>query len=144
MDRYAALKIENQICFPLYACSREIIKSYKPFLDEIDLTYTQYIAMMVLWEHKTMNVKAMGEILYLDSGTLTPVLKKLESKGYLTRQRSTADERNLVVTITDAGEALKEKAVTVPAEIAKCSNLEPGEAAELYRILYKMLGNKHE
>jgi len=143
MDRYAALKIENQICFPLYACSREIIKSYKPFLDEIDLTYTQYITMMVLWEHKTMNVKAMGEQLYLDSGTLTPVLKKLEGKGYITRQRSTADERNLVVTITDAGEALKEKAVTVPAEIAKCSNLEPTEAAELYRILYKILGNKH-
>jgi len=144
MDQYAALKIKNQICFPLYACSREIIKSYKPFLDEIDLTYTQYITMMVLWEHKTMNVKAMGEQLYLDSGTLTPVLKKLESKGYITRQRSTADERNLVVTITDAGEALKEKAVTVPSEIAKCSNLELGEAAELYRILYKMLGNKHE
>jgi len=143
MDQYAALKIENQICFPLYACSREIIKSYKPFLDEIDLTYTQYITMMVLWEHKTMNVKAMGEQLYLDSGTLTPVLKKLEGKGYITRQRSTADERNLVVTITDAGEALKEKAVTVPAEIAKCSNLEPTEAAELYRILYKILGNKH-
>jgi len=144
MDQYAALKIKNQICFPLYACSREIIKSYKPFLDEIDLTYTQYITMMVLWEHKTMNVKAMGEQLYLDSGTLTPVLKKLENKGYITRQRSTADERNLVVTITDAGEALKEKAVTVPSEIAKCSNLELGEAAELYRILYKMLGNKHE
>ena len=144
MDRYSALKIENQICFPLYACSREIIKSYKPFLDEIDLTYTQYIAMMVLWEHKTMNVKAMGEILYLDSGTLTPVLKKLESKGYITRQRSTTDERNLVVTITDAGEALKEKAVAVPAAIAKCSNLDPEEAAQLYRILYKMLGNKHE
>lgn len=140
MDKYDALKIENQICFPLYACSREIIKQYKPFLDEIDLTYTQYIAMMVLWEKKTMNVKAMGEILYLDSGTLTPVLKKLEGKGLVTRQRSTADERNLVVTITDAGEALKERAVTVPAAIARCSNIEPEEAAMLYRILYKMLG----
>ena len=139
MDKYDALKIENQLCFPLYACSREIIKRYKPFLDEIDLTYTQYIAMMVLWEHKTMNVKTMGEILYLDSGTLTPLLKKLESKGFVTRQRSAADERNLVVTITDAGEALKEKAVTVPAGIARCSNLEPEEAAALYRILYKML-----
>lgn len=139
MDKYDALKIENQICFPLYACSREIIKQYKPFLDEIDLTYTQYIAMMVLWEKKTMNVKAMGEILYLDSGTLTPVLKKLESKGLVTRQRSTEDERNLVVTITDAGEALKEQAVAVPAAMAKCSNLEPEEAATLYRILYKML-----
>jgi len=142
-SNYDALKIENQICFPLYACSREIIKQYKPFLEEIDLTYTQYIAMMVLWEHKIMNVKAMGEILFLDSGTLTPVLKKLESKGFVTRQRSTADERNLVVTITKAGEQLKEKAVTVPAEIAKCSNLEPEEAAMLYRILYKMLGNNH-
>ena len=111
-------------------------------MDEIDLTYTQYIAMMVLWEHKTMNVKAMGEILFLDSGTLTPVLKKLERKGLITRQRSTADERNLVVTITETGEALKEKAVIVPAEIAKCSNLEPEEAAMLYHILYKMLGNK--
>lgn len=143
MNKYDALKIENQICFPLYACSREIIKQYKPFLDEIDLTYTQYIAMMVLWEHKTMNVKAMGQILFLDSGTLTPVLKKLESKGFVTRQRSTADERNLVVTITEAGEALKEKAVAVPAEIAKCSNLEPEEAAMLYRILYKMLESSH-
>lgn len=140
--KYDALKIDNQLCFPLYACSREIIKHYKPFLDAIDLTYTQYITMMVLWEHKTINVKAMGEILYLDSGTLTPLLKKLESKGFVTRQRSTADERNLVVTITEAGEALKEKAVTVPAEIAKCSNLEPEEAAMLYRILYKMLGKK--
>ena len=114
--KYEALKIKNQLCFPLYACSREIIKRYKPFLDEIGLTYTQYIAMMVLWEHKTMNVKAMGEILFLDSGTLTPVLKKLESKGLITRQRSKADERNLVVTITEAGEALKEKAVTIPGK----------------------------
>lgn len=137
--KYDALKIENQICFPLYACSREIIKQYKPFLDEIDLTYTQYIAMMVLWEHKTMNVKTMGEILFLDSGTLTPVLKKLESKGLVSRQRSTKDERNLVVTITDAGEELKEKAVAVPEAMAKCSNIAPEEAAMLYRILYKML-----
>ena len=120
----------------------KISSSISLFLDEIDLTHTQYIAMMVLWEHKTMNVKAMGEILFLDSGTLTPVLKKLERKGLITRQRSAADERNLVVTITEAGESLKEKAVAVPAEIAKCSNLEPEEAAMLYRILYKMLGNK--
>jgi len=90
-----------------------------------------------------MNVKAIGEILFLDSGTLTPVLKRLESKGLITRQRSTTDERNLVVTITEAGEQLKERAVAVPAEIAKCSNLEPEEAAMLYRILYKMLGKEH-
>ena len=135
------LRLKNQLCFPLYAASREVIKLYKPMLDELDLTYTQYIAMMVLWEHKTMNVKAMGGILFLDSGTLTPVLKKLESKGLITRQRSAADERNLVVTITEAGELLKDKAITVPAEIAKCSHLDPEEAATLYRILYKMLGN---
>lgn len=142
MDKYDALKIENQICFPLYACSREIIKQYKPFLDEIDLTYTQYITMMVLWDKKTMNVKTLGEILYLDSGTLTPLLKKLEAKGLVTRQRSLMDERNLIVAITENGEALKEKAITVPAAIAKCSKLEPEEAAILYRILYKMLGSK--
>ena len=142
-SKYDALKLHNQLCFPLYACAREIIKQYKPFLDEIDLTYTQYIAMMVLWEHKTMNVKAMGDLLCLDSGTMTPVLKKLESKGFVTRQRSTKDERNLVVTITGAGEALKEKAVTIPAEIARCSNIDSEEAAMLYRILYKMLGNRH-
>ena len=86
-DKYDALKLENQLCFPLYACSKEIVRRYKPYLDEIDLTYTQYIAMMVLWEHGRINVKDMGALLYLDSGTLTPVLKKLEQKGYLTRER---------------------------------------------------------
>lgn len=139
---YDALKIENQICFPLYACSREIIKQYKPYLDEIDLTYTQYIVMMVLWEKKTLNVKELGECLFLDSGTLTPLLKKMEAKGLLNRKRSTQDERNLIVTITDAGERLKEKAVTVPENMMKCSNLEPEEAATLYRLLYKMLGQQ--
>lgn len=141
-QRYEAIKLENQICFPLYACSREIIKQYRPFLDKIDLTYTQYIAMMVLWDKKTVNVKALGDILYLDSGTLTPLLKKLEAKGLVARQRSSEDERNLIVTVTQKGEALKEQALTVPGEIAKCSNLEPEEAATLYRILYKMLRAK--
>lgn len=140
MDKYDALKIENQICFPLYACSREIIKQYKPFLDELDLTYTQYITMMVLWEHKTRTVKELGERLFLDSGTLTPLLKKMEAKGLLCRKRSEEDERNLLVTITEAGEKLKERAVTVPAQMAKCSLLDSKEAGELYRILYKMLG----
>ena len=143
-NRYEALKIENQLCFPLYACSREIIKQYKPFLDELDLTYTQYIAMMILWEKKSVTVKEMGQCLYLDSGTLTPLLKKLESKGFLTRTRSVKDERNLIVTITDAGEKLKEKAVSVPAQVAQCTTLEPEEAAMLYRILYKMLGQLDE
>ena len=138
-SRYDALKLENQICFPLYACSREIIKQYKPFLDEVDLTYTQYITMMVLWEKKQLNAKELGNILFLDSGTLTPLLKKLEAKGLLTRERSKEDERNLIVTITKAGDELKEKALQIPEQMAQCSTLEPQEAATLYKILYKML-----
>ncbi len=138
--KYDALKLENQLCFPLYACSREIIKQYKPFLDELDLTYTQYIVMMVLWEKKCVNVKELGECLYLDSGTLTPLLKKMEAKKLLTRARSEKDERNLLVCITEEGQALKERAVEVPGNIAKCTNLSPEEAITLYSILYKILG----
>ena len=138
--RFDPLKLENQLCFPLYACSREIIKRYTPYLDELGLTYTQYIAMMILWEERAATVKDMGRRLYLDSGTLTPLLKKLEAKGFVTRARSQADERSLVVAITPAGEALRERAVEVPAQMARCANLEPREAAELYRILYKLLG----
>lgn len=141
---YDVLKLENQLCFPLYACSREIIKQYKPFLDELDLTYTQYIVMLVLWEKKSVNVKELGECLYLDSGTLTPLLKKMEAKGLLTRTRSNKDERNLIVSITTLGEELKESAVEVPGNVAKCTNLDPQEAAMLYGILYKMLGQNAE
>ena len=132
--------MENQVCFPLYACAKEVVRKYKPFLDRLDLTYTQYIAMMVMWDKKEMNVKELGEYLYLDSGTLTPVLKKLEAKGYVLRNRSKADERNLIVTITAEGEALKEKAVEIPGQIGKCIPLEPQEAAQLYGLLYKILG----
>lgn len=139
-SKYDALKLENQICFPLYACSREIVKRYKPFLDKIDLTYTQYIAMMVMWEKKSLNVKELGECLYLDSGTLTPLLKKLESKGLITRKRSDKDERNLIATITDEGEKLKEKAVDIPFQMAGCTNLTAEEGMMLYSILYKILG----
>ena len=138
-DKYASLKLENQICFPLYACSKEIIKRYKPFLDELDLTYTQYITMMVLWERKEMNVKELGEHLYLDSGTLTPLLKKLEAKGYITRQRMKTDERNVLIQITQAGEYLKEDAVHIPGEMSQCVNLEPQEAKVLYILLRKIL-----
>ena len=137
--KYDALKIGNQLCFPLYACSREIIKRYKPFLDEIDLTYTQYIAMMVLWEQGSTTVKELGNALYLDSGTLTPLLKKMEAKGLITRRRSEADERSLIVSLTAEGEALKDKALSVPRQMASCVCLAPEEAQELYRILYKLL-----
>lgn len=136
------LKIENQICFPLYACSREVIKLYKPYLDELDLTYTQYVTMMVLWEEKAVNVKELGKRLYLDSGTLTPLLKKLEGKGLLNRRRSLEDERNLVITLTEAGLALKERARNIPDQMENCTNLDPAETAELSRILYKLLGKE--
>ncbi len=140
-DKYESLKLSNQLCFPLYACSKEIIRKYKPYLDDIDLTYTQYIAMMVLWEKKTVNVKMLGECLYLDSGTLTPVLKKLESKGYITRVRSNEDERNLVVSITPEGEKLKDKALSIPPSMGSCVKLTAEESQLLYKLLYKIIGN---
>ncbi len=142
-ENYNGLKLENQLCFPLYAASREVIKQYRPYLEELDLTYTQYIAMMVFWEEKSINVKELGKKLFLDSGTLTPVLKSLESKGYISRARSEKDERVLVAEITEKGEKLKEKAVSVPQKIAGCTKLEPQEAMELYRLLYKVLGKQN-
>ena len=140
MDKYDGLKLENQICFPLYACAREVVKKYRPFLDQINLTYTQYIAMMVFWEKGKCTAKELGEKLYLDSGTLTPVLKSLEKKGFIKRIRSAADERLLMVEITAEGEKLKERAVEIPAKVASCVNLNPEEVAELHKMLYKILG----
>ena len=137
--KYDALRLENQLCFPLYACSREVIKRYKPFLDKLDLTYTQYIAMMVLWEKKSVTVKELGGYLYLDSGTLTPLLKKMEAKGLIPRRRSGEDERSLIVSLTDRGAQLRDEALDVPVQMSKCVMLEPGEAQELYRLLYKLL-----
>lgn len=139
--KYDVLKLENQLCFPLYACSKAIVRQYKPFLDELDLTYTQYITMMVLWEEKKINVKQLGKKLYLDSGTLTPLLKKLEAKGYLTRTRSSKDERNLVIVITEAGEALKEQAVQVPQKVGDCLQLEIQEIQNLRYLLQKIVGS---
>jgi len=141
MGKYDCLKLDNQLCFPLYACSKGIVKAYKPFLDEIGLTYTQYITMMVLWEHGEISSKELGTCLYLDSGTLTPVLKTLESKGLITRARSQADERNLIVGLTENGLALRDRAVDVPAKMSACSALSQEDAAELYRILRKLMCN---
>ena len=140
MGKYDCLKIENQLCFPLYACAKEMVRKYKPFLDELDLTYTQYIAMMILWERRETNVKELGKCLYLDSGTLTPLLKKLEGKGFIDRTRSTEDERNVIIRMTEEGERLKDRAVAVPEQMGKCINLSPEEALQLYTILYKLLG----
>jgi DNA-binding MarR family transcriptional regulator len=132
--------LDNQLCFPLYAASREVIKLYKPYLDELDLTYTQYIAMLLLWEHETMTVKEIGDHLFLDSGTLTPLLKKLETKGVITRTRSQRDERNLNVSLTPEGEALREKALGIPKALGQYNPLSLEETVVLYRLLYKMLG----
>ena len=137
-DKYDVLKLDNQLCFPLYAVSKEIVRRYTPFLNEIDLTYTQYIAMMVMWEYKEVSVKELGKKLFLDSGTLTPLLKNLEKKGYVTRERSKTDERFLVVSITDAGMELREKAVDIPAKIGSCIRLEQQEAIQLYSIIKKL------
>lgn len=138
-SKYDTLRLENQLCFPLYAASREIIKNYKPFLDELDLTYTQYITLMLLWENKNMRVKEIGEMLYLDSGTLTPLLKKLEGKGLITRARSPEDERNLNVTITEAGEKLRDRALDIPTKIMATTGLTAEETEALYHLLYKVL-----
>lgn len=137
--RYDGLKLENQLCFPLYACSKELVRRYKHHLDKLNLTYTQYITMMVLWERKELNVKELGKRLYLDSGTLTPVLKKLEVKGYVNRARSLKDERNLIVSITQKGEELKGKALDIPIKMKEHVNLTSDESRELYRLLYKLL-----
>lgn len=143
-SRYDVLKLSRQLCFPLYACSRGVIREYKPFLDRLDLTYTQYIAMLVLWEKGTMTVKELGEELYLDSGTLTPLLKKLEQKGLITRKRSSEDERNLILSLTKAGLSMREDALVIPEELAKTVPLEKEEAKLLYDLLYKMLHVKND
>ena len=139
MEKYDCLKLENQLCFPLYACAGSLVKKYNPHLTAIGLTYTQYIAMMVFWEKGTCSAKELGELLYLDSGTLTPVLKSLEQKGLVKRCRSNADERILMIEITAQGQALKDRAVEIPAKIAPCVNLTPDEAKNLYQALQKIL-----
>lgn len=139
-SEYDALKLDNQVCFPLYAAAREVTKLYRPYLDALNLTYTQYITMMVLWENRSCSAKKLGEKLYLDSGTLTPVIKSLEQKGFVKRSRSAVDERVLMVEVTDKGFALREKAKSVPQKMAACTNLTPEEAQTLYKLLYKVLG----
>ena len=138
-NKYEALKLKNQLCFPLYAAAKEIIKKYTPVLDKYNLTYTQYIALMVLWEEDGLTVKALGQKLFLDSGTLTPVLKSLEQKGYVTRRRAEGDERSVKIFLTEEGSELKDRALNIPQEISACVNLSPEEATTLYDLLYKLL-----
>ena len=133
------LKLENQLCFPLYSAAKEITRRYRPFLDPLGLTYTQYICMMVLWEHESVTVGRIGELLYLDSGTLTPMLKKMEAAGLITRKRSSEDERVVTVNLTQKGRDLKEKAADIPMKMAGCVQLNMDEALELKRLLGKIM-----
>ena len=139
MDKYDCLKLENQLCFPLYSAANKIVRNYKPLLDELDLTYTQYITMMVLWENGDINEKELGHKLFLKSNTLAPLLQKLKAKNYIAIKKDKKDARNIVISLTKEGEALKEKAVNVPAGIATTVNLNEEEARKLYEILYKYL-----
>lgn len=133
------LALENQLCFPLYAASKEIIKQYKDLLDPLNLTYTQYLVMLVLWEDEAISVKELGKQLCLDSGTLTPVLKKLEAKGYLVRNRNQDDERSLRVTLTDLGKGLHEQALEIPYKVTEFLLLEPEELSVLHELTTKMV-----
>ncbi len=134
-----ALKLENQLCFPLYAAARQVVSLYTPYLRTLGITYTQYIVFLVLWERDGIPVGELGRRLYLDNGTLTPLLKKLESAGYLTRSRAAEDERIVTVSLTESGRALREQAREIPLKVGSCIGLEEKDAVMLYDLLYKLL-----
>ncbi len=138
-DKFDCLKLENQLCFPLYAASREILRKYTPILKPLDLTYTQYIVLMVLWDHNVISVGELGKKLFLDTGTLSPLLKSMEKKNLLTRTRGKEDERMVSIEITKEGMALREKALAVPEAMSSCVTLSAEEAQQLYGLLYKIL-----
>ena len=136
---YESLKLCNQVCFPLYACSKELVRQYGPYLKELGLTYTQYLVMMVLWEKQTVSSRELAECVRLDYGTLTPVLKRLEQAGYLQRTRAAEDERLLTLTLTNKGTDLREKALSIPPAVAECMGLTAEEFQALYMLTYKAL-----
>ena len=139
-QKYEQLLLKNQLCFPLYACSRKIVGSYTPYLKPLGLTYTQYVVLMALWEHESLSVGQLGSILHLDAGTLTPLLKRLEKMGYVTRQRSKEDERITVICITPEGNAMQEQCKDIPVKLAEGgSPLSDKDAKELYRLVYLLL-----
>lgn len=141
VNEYDCIKLSNQVCFPLYACSKELVKQYGPYLKELDLTYTQYVVMMVMWEKETVTSRELAEYTHLDYGTLTPVLKRLEKIEYITRQRKAEDERLLELTLTETGRALKDKAVKIPRCMAEKMGLTEEEFMELYKLTYKALSH---
>ncbi len=138
---YDNLKLKNQLCFPLYACSKEVVRKYKKHLGKIGLTYTQYIAMMALWEKSPLSVTELGNCLYLDSGTVTPLLKRMEADGFIKRTRNDEDERTVMVDITQKGLDLREQAAQIPPKVGGCLNLSHDETITLYKLLYKVLNN---
>ena len=142
MENENFLKLENQLCFPLYAVSRQITQIYQPLLNELDITYPQYLALLTLWENGTQTVNQIGEKLLLDSGTLTPLLKRLEQKDLLNRKRSASDERVVEISLTEKGHKLKEKALCIPLEMFTKLGISIEEAESLKRISYKILNNK--
>ena len=136
---YDALRLENQLCFPLYACSRQIVKAYCEPLKPLGLTYTQYLVMLVLWEKRSIPMNELCTLLYLDSGTLTPVLRRLEERALIIKERSGQDARTVLVSVTDDGMALREEARNVPQKVGSCINIDPKDAKALYALLYKLL-----
>ncbi|MCR5175037.1 MAG: MarR family transcriptional regulator [Oscillospiraceae bacterium] len=139
--KYDALRLRNQLCFPLYLCSKEITRRYQPLLEKLDLTYTQYVVMMYYWEMGSSTAKDLSEALLLDPSTLTPILRKLEKKGYLKRSRNPEDERSILLSLTSEGLALQDRALAVPAEMANCLGLKEEEAYQLGMLLGKILTN---
>jgi DNA-binding MarR family transcriptional regulator len=139
MDKYDMIKLDNQVCFSLYAASREIIKLYKPYLDKFNLTYTQYIAMLVLWEDQKSTVKDIGKRLHLDSGTLTPLLKKIENMGLISRYRAVNDDRVVIVELTEKGRLLKDDVTEIPEEMACKINMPKEDLLEIKTKLDKLL-----
>ena len=141
-DYHEAMKLDRQLCFPLYAAARNVTGLYTPWLKPLGLTYTQYIVLLVLWEQDGVSVTEIGEKLMLDNGTLSPLLKKMEQAGYVARRRCREDDRVVEITLTEAGRALQEKAKDIPRNVAGCIELPPEKARELYTLLYELLGNQ--
>ena len=141
-DYHEAMKLSNQMCFPLYAASRSVISLYTPWLKPLGLTYTQYLVFLVLWERDGITVGEICNRLMLDNGTLSPLLKKMQQAGYIDRKRSEEDDRIVLITLTEEGRALQEKAKEIPGKVAECIDLSPEKAQMLYTLLYEMLENR--
>ncbi|MGP1462998.1 MarR family winged helix-turn-helix transcriptional regulator [Tannerella sp.] len=142
MKKYDILKLDNQLCFPIYVASREIIQGYNQYFGELDITYPQYLVLMVLWEEDDMTVNSIGKRLHLDSGTLTPLLKRMEIKGLIVRKRCTMDERTVKISLTDKGKQLRENAVKIPPQLAKDVSLTNEEVDTLKKLIYKLINKE--